>query len=78
MINPEYRILYKRHSALGQYYIRTAQTIDDVVKCVEKLFHNSNCYDITIESSIKLKINDYDIFNIEQQIREFDKLIIKD
>lgn len=78
MINPEYKIIYKRYSTLGQYCIRTAQTIDDVVECVETLLNNSNCYDITIESSIKLRINDYNVFNIEQQIREFDKRIIKD
>lgn len=77
MINSEYKIIYKRYSTLKQC-VRIVQTVDEVIKCVEILLNNSNCYDITIESSIKLKINDYNVFNIEQQIREFDKRIIKD
>ena len=71
---PRYKIYYKRYDTLGTYII-DCETIDDIVKHSEKLALNSNCYDITIEASVKLKLCDYNFEDIEPQIKEFAKLI---
>lgn len=75
MIMPLYKIYYKRYDSLGTHTI-DCETIDDVVKHSERLALNSNCYDITIEASIRLRLSDYNFEDIEPQIKEFAKLII--